>query len=230
VTVSAVTTPASRKSLTTVERYRDAMPETDALNAQLETLIGQASSAIEAWTDRRFARERVTETFYETEGTRIFLLERRPALQIHTVTIDGQPVDTGSWILERPGAGQVGIYANGPNWLWDQLVGYSGGTTYGISQRSGASFRVEIDYTGGYIVPGQIFDGEDEPDLPPEIEAACQLSVRTYLETIERRVGVTAERLGDASWSYGTGTAATGRKYVTDDVALLLTNYRTVIV
>ena len=224
MTVTSTTTAASRRALTTVERYRETMPETDALNAKLETLIGQASAAIETYLGRKLARERVTELLVEEAGTRILLLERRPIVTVHGITLDGQALDAELWNVDNPAGGMIRLVGYGSNDIWDDLVGDQGAGDYGYRGGRPQELKIEVDYTGGYIVPGQTFDGDDTPTLPLEIEVACQVAVQGFLEAQVRPAGLTSEKLGDASWSYAQ--AAIGRGFVSDDVKALLATHR----
>lgn len=229
MSVTTTTTPASRRALTTVERYRAIMPAPEGVNdAKLETLIAQASAAIETYLGRRLARERITERLVEEPGTKIVLLERRPVVTIHTVKIAGETLDTALWSLDGPEAGLLRLTGYGSNDLWDELVGDYGGGSYGYRGGTPQPLVIEVDHTAGYIVPEQTFGEDSTPDLPLEIEAACQTAVQAYLEASDRPAGLTSEKLGDASWTYAQGGG--GRGFMTDDVKALLTGYRTVAI
>src|SRR5690606_17115958 len=133
MSIIATTTPANRRALTTVERYREMMPETDVLDAKIEALISQVSSAIETHLRRQLARERVTELLQEESGTRIVLLERSPVVTVHSVKIGDSTIEASQWLLEDPGAGQVRLtgYGSGSSALWDELIGPYGEGQYG---------------------------------------------------------------------------------------------------
>lgn len=229
MSITTVTTAASRRALTTVERYRETMPETAELNARLETLIGQASAAIETYLNRKLARERVTEAVYEEAGVKVLLLERRPVVAVHGVKVDGEDLESTAWSLESTGGGMLRLDGAGPNALWDEIVGqYGGGSNYGYQGGAPARLKIEVDYTAGYIVPGQVFGAESEPDLPLELELACQIAVQGWLEAMDRPAGVTSEKLGDASWSYAAGAAT--RSFINGDVMALLAPHRLVTI
>lgn len=224
MSIIATTTPASRRALTTVERYREIMPAVEGvLDAKLEALIAAASAAIETHLGRKLARERVTERLVEEAGTRILLLERRPVVTVHSVKIDDQVLATDLWRLDSPAAGQITLIGYGSNDLWDELVGDYGGGAYGYRGGRPADLSIEVDYTAGHVVPGQTFGDVSDPDLPIEIETACQIAVQAYLEASDRPAGLTSEKLGDASWTYAQGGG--GRGFLTDDVKALLVGH-----
>jgi hypothetical protein len=221
--IISTTTAATRRSLTTAERYRELMPATDALEAKLESLIGQATAAIERYLGRIVARERVTERLRLDASTVCCVLERRPVVTIHAVTVVGQALDATRYRVENPSAGLLRLEGSGPNALWDELVGQYGQGDYGYRSGPPRTLVYEIDYTAGFAVPGQ---GIDPVTLPDDLEAACQLAVRGVLERQERSAGVVSEKLGDASWTYAPAAVTAG--LLTDDVKALIDPYRNV--
>ncbi|MEY5098717.1 MAG: hypothetical protein RJA36_1436 [Pseudomonadota bacterium] len=220
--IVSTTTMANRRSLTTAKRYREVMPATKALDVKIETIIGQCSAAIERYVGRILARERVTEKLREAAGTVLLVMSRRPIQTVHSLKIDGVTLEASKWSVEHPEAGVIRLLAES-NFIWDELAEVGAGGDYGYRSGPQRLFQVEIDYTAGWIPPGST-DGE--ANLPEEIEAACQMAVRAQLERQERPIGVTSERLGDASWSYTPGTM--GQGLLPDELKLLLDPFRTV--
>ena len=221
--VISTTTTASRRSLTTIERYREMMPATEAADAKLETLIGQATNAIERHLGRIVARERVTELLRQAPDDVYLVLERKPVTTIHGITVDGAAFASTHYSLDGPAAGTVRL-VSGPNALWDELIGYGpSGGDYGYRSGPPSTVRYEVDYTAGWLVPDAT---EGARDLPADLEMACQVMVRAMLEQQERQLGLSAERLGDASWTYNAGKTSAD---LIDPVRGILDRYRSVV-
>ena len=199
-----VIVPANRRGMTTPERYREAVLSADAdledqpLDAQIEILIGQATMRSETYCNRIFAREQVIETVY-LQGEAVILLTRVPVVAIHSVTLDGMVQADTRWTMTDPTAGVLYLgYADASRSAFYQALG-SG--TYGWPSTPQHRVRVEVDYTGGWIMPG-----EADANFPMDLEGAAQLMVRELSERVSlSRLDVTSEKLGDASWSYGGG-------------------------
>lgn len=197
-----VVTPAARRSLTTVERYREASPESELLDAQIEAMIGQATAKAESYCNRVFARERVVETFYGTDA--MLFLTRIPVTTIHSVTVNGTllTVDT-HYRLEDDKAGLLKMLGIGGAYTADYYDRMMEGN-YGWPTAPAAPVKTEVNYTGGWLMP----DATDF-DLPADLENATQSMVRELSERMDSiRLDVTSEKLGDASWTYGGAAAS----------------------
>ena len=200
--VVAVTTPAPRRSLTTTERYRILMGATPSGVAptRLEALLGQATSLIEDWCGRVFARERVTEAVYGAQLSAL-VLERAPVLAVHGVTIDGVALDPSRYEIEDPAAGIVRLKTSARFAMLDELECQE--LSYSERIRARRDVRHEIDYTGGYVPYGWPTTDPPTPvTLPQALELACIEAVQNLLLGGGAKAGVQSERLGDASWTY----------------------------
>lgn len=183
MTITATVTPAPRRSLTTVERYRAVMPDPGAPDAKIEALIGQTSAAVERFCARVFARERVIEELEGRHG--IPALERTPVVELHAVTVDSKPAELVAFTIADPAGG---IVEGGRSDRW-----YTGLR----SLRPGPAATYRVDYTGGYLMP-------DQPGstLPLELEEACHVLVQAELARQGRPFGLVSQRLGDYATSF----------------------------
>lgn len=196
MTIVATVTPAPRRSLTTASRYRDAMPEAQLDDDELERLIGRCTAIIERYCGRTsFARERVVEEV-TGEGMAVLLLSRTPVVSIHDVLVGGNAIASTLYSLTTPSNGFLRLSPTlSHEWLWEEL-----GMPQMYDRPSGRGLTLyRIEYTGGWIVPGT---PDLESDLPADLEHACMILVRGELEARDRGVGLSSVRLGDAGWNY----------------------------
>lgn len=236
--VVATVTPAARRSLTSAGRYRDSMPAVDLPDETLERMISRATALIERRLNRgHLARERVIEEFPVRGPHALLLLQRRPVRVVHAVALDdslGQrpPLTLlagTDYAIEDPEQGRLrlvrgtGSVAGWSHEDWWEIA-LRGPCLY---DRTGAAGTLErtyrVEHTAGWIVPET--PGEAGHDLPDDLEHACCLVVQGEVAARDRPLGVTAERLGDASWTYGEaggahpGLAAAG--YILDAYRVL---------
>lgn len=146
-----VLTPATKSRLTTVQavRQRLGITEEQANEAEVNRMIDTASRMARDYCGRGFGRQTVKQVEAYERPVRGIVLDLSPAT-IATVRygdtdlVEGEYVlDTGANILMRDPSGC-------PGW-WG---------------------KVEITYTGGYILPE-----EENPDLPATVEHAVLLLV-----------------------------------------------------
>ena len=188
--------PAPRRSLTTALRYRAANPPCDLADEALERLISTTTGMIENHLGRQLARERVIETF-RLRPCRALLLSRTPVVTVHSVTANGQRV-SGDTLSVDTGIVRLPFLPLSDEALWRDLGG--------PPLREGGDWPVTyaVDYTGGFTMP----DDGGGGTLPADLEHACHLVLRGQLDLARRgALGITAERLGDASCSYGSDGA-----------------------
>ena len=152
-----VVTPATNRRLTTVGNVRldlglaSAEPADPAINR----LIDQASSAIEAYCNRVFARETVREVSDCVYGPNGILLSRGPVASFTSLSVGGLAYDPADYqsdegLLFR-------LNSNGRRTYW------------------GAG-RFVVEYAAGYILPGN-----EGANLPAAIEQAAILEISVAL-------------------------------------------------
>lgn len=113
----------------------------------LNGMIARASSAIESFTGRRFAREAVTETLAGT-GAAHLLLGRFPICRVAEVRFNGATVAaTGYGIQDR----RAGILNRAD--LWDMAERSEGAIAASVVAGE-APLSWAVDYTAGYVLPG----------------------------------------------------------------------------
>jgi len=194
--------PAQRRSLTTPSRFRDAMAPVDISDEALDLFISRASAMAERYCGRVFAREHVREEISGC-GLVLLLLERTPIVAVHSVLADETALESTSWAITAPDSGIVRLaHVTRAEWLWEQLGGprmYDRPSSY--------AQRYTVEYVGGYSVPGEIGQQQEPIDLPADLEHAVMLLAHGEIVARDRTPGVTAERIGDASWTYGEGAA-----------------------
>ena len=168
-----VVSPASRRDLTTLAAIkRELGLSEEGEDAFLADLLGQASSAIETECRRRLAREGVVETLLG-RGRTLLMLSLTPVVAVDAVHVDGVEIEAGGWQLISPDAGL-------------------------LHRRDGwEKCPIEIDYTGGFGLPG-------DPDrtLPAVIERACIEAVKAWYAGRDRDPSLSAESAGGYHASY----------------------------
>ena len=155
-----ITEAAESIDLVTLARVKLELGITDAdSDGLLESKITETSAAIAEYCNRVFALERVTEKFRFGGEADVLTLRRWPVAEIHSVTVDGTVLDESEYEIDT-GDGTL-------TRLWsDTLAPWS------------ACYSIQVDYSAGYVLPGQAGDG---PSLPADITAAA-------LQLIQMRV------------------------------------------
>jgi hypothetical protein len=205
--VTAVLVPARRRALTTFARYREAYPDDEAAagmtDQDIENLIGRATATIERYCGRVLARERVRETVHGG-SLRYLLLSRRPVVEIHAAAAGSDVlVDGTGYALQGAGSGVLQVThwsASDDERRWLEM---GGPRLYDAKPAANVAYAVE--YTGGYITPGWIEEGETAetpPDLPLDLEDACLELVRDMIAGRGRDPLVQQTRLGDFGETY----------------------------
>lgn len=204
----SIVSAASPRGFTTRAAVKAALniaDDVETYDAHIDRLIGSVSNTIERITDRVWPADRVSESI-PGGGDFYLLLARRPIIEVHSVTQDGSTVSPSAYSINA----EAGALYNQSGWA------YSGGR-YGLSEfplpGSGAP-TIVVNYTAGYIMPGTVDpDNEEaflETTLPEGLQEiairAVHLLLAPLLEAdgeIPRDPNIKAERLGDASISYG---------------------------
>ncbi|WP_438445902.1 phage head-tail connector protein [Gorillibacterium sp. sgz5001074] len=157
--------------LTTLEQVKRQLQiplEDTGEDGALSLLLASASRAIESYCGRSFKRQDYTQT--ASGGGRYLALRNYPVHEIREVLGPSGPI-TDYKMLDK---GTNGILFRNSGW-------------------PGGAHEVTIEYSAGYILPG---DGtpEDPTDLPPDLEYACLLFTKLLYHG---QFGLHSERLGD---------------------------------
>ena len=220
--VIATTPAAPARSLTTQRRYTDLTGPLPAgvTAARITAMIGQATSLIEDYCGRVFARERVTEAIYGAQ-LRQLVLERSPILTVHGITLNGLAVDADRYEVEDPGAGII-RFKSAARWGFLAEVEYA---EMGYAERVAAQVedRYEVDYTGGWVPNGwPVTDPVTPVTLPAALELACVTAVESMLNGASANAGIQSEKLGDMSRTYRDDAG----RALSDHVTGMLAPYR----
>lgn len=201
-----------------------------AEEVDLERRIGAASSAIERYCDRKFAKvvdfvERVPGF-----GSDVLFLTRVPLLSVAKVEYEGEEVTATEYEAtpsdEDAEAGLLRRAYDAPGtWEWTALCsrGASGGKQAGAERRAYA-----VTYTAGYVLPKD--DAPDNPrTLPFDVEQACILVVSAGVASKGRDTSVSSETVLSASVSYAAPGANLGVSGLPLEAERLLAPYRRVL-
>jgi hypothetical protein len=195
-----IITPAQNRQLTTLEALGKelGLPEQEWDEAMLAA-IDRASAAISAYCGRTFARETVRETWVHRVTPRELILTRYPIASITGLTVAGETVDMAD-LTFNPEAGIV--------------YGHRLGT---------AGARTQLTYVAGYALPG-----EQNANLPPEIEQAALQAAKTLWLAKDRDPLMKSEQIeGIGRTDYWVGPVDGVASYLSD-VLFLLSSHRSV--
>lgn len=191
--LEVVTAPAHTKlaKLATVkERLRITSSGDDVL---LNRLIDEATDEIVRHCKRPFARQRVRESRLDASGDNMFLA-LTPIVEVHAVTIDGATLL--GWDIEDEEAGIVELEAS-------NILSHGGWWNDPFMAQRGAS-RATVEYTGGYLMPGEATGR----NLPYDLEAVCieLVELKYAPDTVDPRIK--RESILDSSVEYELNTPA----------------------
>ncbi|OPA77508.1 hypothetical protein BVG16_13730 [Paenibacillus selenitireducens] len=135
---------------------------------QLEFLIKAASSSIIRYINRPLEQKELGEFHNGHAESKFLNLELYPLHEVTSVEMDGETIRDIKLIPE------IGRLYREKGWT--------------------PGFRnIEVRYSGGYVLPGN-----ENANLPEDIELACILHVQDLMRT----PGVVSERVGDISVTY----------------------------
>jgi hypothetical protein len=168
----------SAQRLTTAETAIQAgMVDATLAAAEIERLIGAASGTIARHCNRVFGRRRLRERFWGTSGA--LIASQSPVMEIHAITVDGAELDPAGYEVDAEAGLLYRLDAAGERCPW-----------YGR--------RLVVEYSAGWILPG-----EDDRDLPGEVEQACLLVVSDLVAGAGRDPRLRSESVegvGAVSW------------------------------
>lgn len=184
--------PATNRKLTTVTAVKIELEISgNQYDAFLSDLIDQASSIIEQYCDRTFAREKYKETL-PGFGTKFLSLSKTPICHIESVKL-GEELITDYKIYNA----NAGILYRERGWGWTVDFGWN--ITY-FPIPGSEKFIYEVIYEAGYILPG-----EPQRNLPFAIERACIEIVKQYFIQRSKDPSIESESLGDYQVSHTLG-------------------------
>lgn len=198
-----VITPATVFDMTTLEDAKVELGVTgDDQDDQILRWIAEESSAICAYTNRTWAEETVTETWFRYDRFwEELILERYPVTSITSIVEDGLTLETTDYLLSERDGIIIRLFQDQP-------------TQWG-------AFKTVITYTGGYQLVGT---------LPSDIEKACLRSIKNRALTLTRDPSLRSLRLpGLQEEMYFQTTAQTtsgGSLSLSNEVTALLDPYR----
>ena len=190
--------------LTTVQIVRAelGLDETGSIDAILDNMILEASSAIETFCSRKFGKRTITETLPSSINTRLHL-KNNPVVTLTSVTYDGTLVDSADYSMPEPTQG----------WIYNKSYWKN---TYG-------EYLYSVVYEHGFVLPSFT---SGTRDLPYDIERACIAVVKNMFLGKDREQDVSSEEIPDVyKVTYGTSSKA-NRELINPFVANLLLPYK----
>jgi hypothetical protein len=198
-----VITPAETQLLASVTDTCAELGLGDDQQASVATVIKRASAAIARYCARPFGRETVRERLRPFRSGAV-ILERRPAVRIVSILVDGQALDPAE------------TECNSETGLLFRLQDGEPGPWRGSS--------VTVTYEAGWILPGP-----SDADLPEDIREACLLLVTAWHADRGRNPLLRSESeegIGSSSWL----DPRAGMEAMPPQVAGLLKPYRRVFI
>lgn len=184
--------------LTTPERVIEALGIESPNLGRIAWQIERATSTIQQYTGRTFARERVIERL-TSDGGNILVVSNTPLREVHEISFDGEQVEPAdNYRIDNATAG----------FIWHDIRWLS--TRYyhhwlEWRQSRFARKRWFVEYTAGYILPGW----DEESDLPAQIEGICIDMVGMWGQAGQSNTNVRSERVGDSQVTWATADEAT---------------------
>lgn len=184
------------RRLTTLARVKAELGITGGGDdAYLETLIDEVSAAIASWCRRTFARETVRQVFHVEGRAECLALARWPRIEIYAISIGDTSYTPAEFEADEAGL-LYRLDASGNHRDWSRG-------------------RVTIEYSGGYVLPG-----DEDRDLPEDIERAALMLVRSDWFARERDPSLRSEAVE------GLGGATYFARDSVEGVSGILTPYK----
>lgn len=146
-----------------------------------ERLVAAASAMIARHCNRTFGRERVREKIWpgRNSGACAVSLTRTPVRAVHGVIVDGIGLAPADFEADEAAGLLYRLDSRGAGRPWH-------------------AYKVEVDYTGGYALPGS-----PDRDLPEDVEQACLTLVSALAAARDRDPLLRSETtagVGSTSW------------------------------
>lgn len=210
---------ANTTALCTLADLKDDLGITDnSKDAALERRILAASDLIVQHLGRDLRRVVGKSEDLPGYGTPRLIVSLTPLETLTSVAFNGAIVDSGNYSVEDPA---IGTIFNPATWI-DTAVFRS---AVSPTQKGGDEQRLyTVVYTGGYALPNDTAPAGTA--LPGPIVEAC-LALATVLHRRRGRdSAVQAETVGEASQTFGMGSAGGGAPLISGFIAELLAPYR----
>lgn len=189
--------------LTTLATVKDELGITDATeDIRLERYIQVASDAIVRYCRRKLHRETGIIEKHAGAGFPRLFLDRLPLVSVTEVKLD-ESVITDFDLVDLA----TGLLYRDAGWTRRAF------RAAGIVQQPVTGTddeNIQVTYVGGFITP-EGDPGQGTRDLPLDIEQACIDTVTSIRANRSRDSNITAEKLGDASVTYGGVNSGAGQ-------------------
>ena len=153
--ILTVTTAATERDLCTLAAVKAELGlTTTSFDAALADRIAQASTAIESYCQRVFARENIQEVFRPEAALRSIILARGPVASIASIVADGTTLTPTTEFEFDARAGLIYRLLDDTRAAWRER-------------------KITVVYAAGYTLP----DTGAGADLPQDIRRACVLTV-----------------------------------------------------
>ncbi len=204
-----VVTPATNFRLTTVSNLRAdlGLGPTDPSDSVLERRIDEATSLIEAYCGRTFARQTYRETFGANAGGEYKLvLARDPVQSITSIGVDGANYANDEYVLDG-----ITLYR-----------------LNGVGRRTYWSYGpTDVLYVAGYALPGDV--DQSGAKLPALIQRCCTTEISAMLSMSGRDVTVKSEMVeGVGSTTFHGGANGNEGGFYAPGMASTLDQFREV--
>jgi len=184
-----VTVEADSRHLTTTAAIKGVLGVSSTkFDAEMERLIGAATSAIEEYVQHVFAKQTYQESVNGSDHP-LLMLTQTPIISVTTVLCESSPI-TDFEIHDA----DAGILYRAAGWTQSAWVGWN--TEPAAIPLTGKKLYV-VTYEAGYITPGL-----PSPNLPPHIEQACIETVVDWYRSSKRDSSVKSKKVGDLAISY----------------------------
>lgn len=185
-----VTTAAEHTNLTTIPDVKAALGVSSSrFDKTIERLIEAATNAIEEFVMHVYARQTYSETLAGSAHP-VLLVTHVPIVGTPTVVCDSSPIT--DFIVQDAEAGS--LYRE-LGWAVRAWVGWD---TEPRERQGTSQLNYTITYEAGYIMPG-----EEDRDLPKQIEQACVETVVAWYRGQRRDPAVKSKKVGDLALTYG---------------------------
>lgn len=204
MSILTVDTPPVKTNLTTIGQVLLDLNIADASQQQtyyLGTLIAQASDFIVRYTNRNFALTTYIEQLaapltmsmtgaWYSSGTPRLVLAQTPVKTINYVKYKDTEIPNTDYVLEDAKAGFL--------WRedgWRTTSMYQGGIELQPSRFG--RYEWEVSYVAGYNLPG-----EDQRDLPYDLERVCLDIIKFWSNEQNRPANIGRQQIGDTYIEY----------------------------
>lgn len=207
IIIEEIVTAPTATNLCTLADFKTMMQITDTDNdAFITDLIKKASGYIETYCNRKFAQQRVKERVKAESDFTVLKLAYAPVTTIHEVKFKGTTVSASLYTTYRK---SIGFVDSADGYPWEY---------------TGRDFSYVVEYTFGYKLPG-----ENDRNLPQEIEQACMSMVKAAYLSRDRHPGVKIEDVPQVykiAFAGGDLPNTSFNVLFTNDVKMLLQPYR----